>query len=156
MPDLLTHLCSAQLVRRGLFDRLFPLFALGAVLPDLLSRPAHILFPAAYPFVKPLHSPVLVVPCCALCALLFVRSVRREAFACLLAGALLHLALDACQKQLGPEYFWLFPFSWRGGWIGLFWPEQAIFALPATVAVTLLVSALRRKRRGVAAAPTGS
>lgn len=146
MPDLLTHLCSAQLVRRGLLDRLFPLFALGAMLPDLLSRPAHILFPAAYPFVKPLHSPLVCIPCCALLAFLFVPGIRRAAFACLLAGTALHLALDAFQRQLGPEYFWLFPFSWRSGALGLFWPEQALVFLPVTVAVTLLVSAWRRVR----------
>jgi hypothetical protein len=152
MPDLLTHLCAAQLLRRGLLARRFPLFALGTILPDIISRPIHILFPSAYPFVQPLHSPAVCAVYCALVSLLFVPPIRREAFACLLAGAALHLALDACQRQVGPEYLWLFPFSWRPGSIGLFWPEQALFLLPATLAATAAVSALRGRRARRAAA----
>jgi len=147
MPDLVTHLCSAQFARRGLFGRFFPLFTLGVILPDILSRPVHILFPSSYPFVQPLHSPAVCVLYCALIAILFVPALRRAAFACLLAGVVLHLVLDAFQKQLGPEYLWLFPFSWRSGCIGLFWPEHALFFLPITLAVTVLVT-LRRRRRG--------
>jgi hypothetical protein len=145
MPDLVTHLCSAQLARRGLFGRFFPLFALGAILPDILSRPAHILFPATYGFVHPFHSPVVCILYCAFIALLFVPALRRASFTCLLAGVALHLALDAFQKQLGPEYLWLFPFSWRSGCIGLFWPEQALFFLPVTLGVTAAVTAWRRR-----------
>lgn len=145
MPDFVTHLCTVQLARRGLFDRRFPLFALGAVLPDLLSRPVHILFPAAYPFVRPLHSPVVCVLYCVLLALLFVPASRRAAFACLLAGTGLHLMFDALQKQTGPEYLWLFPFSWRPGCVGLFWPEQALFLLPVTLGATAAVTAWRRR-----------
>ncbi|MEI6632502.1 MAG: hypothetical protein WCP22_01655 [Chlamydiota bacterium] len=152
MPDLVTHLCSAQLARRGLFGRCFPLFALGVMLPDILSRPVHILFPASYPFVQPLHSPAVCVLYCALIALLFVPALRRAAFACLLAGVALHLAFDALQKQVGPEYLWLFPFSRRSGCIGIFWPEQALFFLPITLAVTAAVTAWRRRR----GSPTGS
>ncbi|MEJ2745608.1 MAG: hypothetical protein P8123_08010, partial [bacterium] len=48
MPDLITHLCTAQIARRALRRIPFPLLALGVILPDLLSRPFHILFPATY------------------------------------------------------------------------------------------------------------
>lgn len=139
MPDLVTHLCAAQIARRGALDRHFPLFALGVILPDVVSRPVHILFPHSYSFVQPLHSPVVCALYCAIVALLFVPSLRRTAFACLLAGVALHLALDSLQKQIGPMYLWLFPFSWRSGSIGLFWPEQALFFLPVTLAVTAIL-----------------
>ncbi|MDD5555860.1 MAG: hypothetical protein PHN82_01285 [bacterium] len=145
MPDLVTHLCAAQVIRRLLRLRLFPLFALGAVLPDLLSRPAHILFPGTAPFVVAFHSPVVLLLCCLLASLLFARPIRRACLGYLAAGSALHLALDVMQKQICPVYYyWLFPFS-RWTWdADLFWPEQALLLLPVTIAVTALVTVLTR------------
>ncbi len=140
MPDLVTHLCAAQVTRRVFRLRFFPIFALGAILPDLLSRPAHIIFPSSYWFVVPFHAPFVCLLYCMLLSLLFSREIRMAGFFYLSAGVSLHLALDSLQNQIGPHYFWLFPFSWKSWWAGLFWPEQALFFLPVTIAVTILVS----------------
>ena len=140
MPDLVTHLCSAQLVRKLFRLRFFPIFALGVILPDLISRPLHIVFPPAYWFVVPLHSPIVCLLYCMLLSLLFSREIRRTVFLYLSGGVALHLALDSLQKQLQPTYFWLFPFSWKSWWAGIFWPEQALFMLPVTIAVTILIT----------------
>ena len=147
MPDLITHLCTAQIARR-MFRRIsFPLLALGVILPDLLSRPVHILFPATYWFVVPLHSPLVCLCYCAAISMLFSRRIRSACFLALCAGVVLHLAVDALQDQVEPTYFWLFPFSWKSWWVGLFWPEQALYFLPVTIILTALISARRSATR---------
>jgi Na+/proline symporter len=135
-------------VKRYFRIRYFSIFALGVILPDLLSRPFHILFPATYWYLVPFHSPIVCVLYCVLISLLFERGTRKPVFFCLIAGVSLHLAFDLLQNQMAPHYFWLFPFSWKSWWVGLFWPEEALFFLPVTVAVTLVVSLVSRARRG--------
>jgi hypothetical protein len=147
MPDLVTHLCAARILRRRVGAGFFPLFALGAVLPDIPSRPLHIIFPATYWFVAPFHSPLVCLLYCALLSLAFVPALRKPAFLCLCAGTALHLSLDLLQKQVCPVYFWFFPLSWKSWGIGLFWPDWALMALPLTIAVTAYV-AWRERARG--------
>jgi hypothetical protein len=145
MPDLLTHLCSAQIARKTFKLKFFPVFALGVILPDLLSRPFHIIFPAVYWYVVPLHSPLVCVMYCFLISRLFAKQIRKAVFLYLSGGVGLHLFLDLFQKQISPHYFWFFPFSWKSYWVGLFWPGQALFFLPVTVGVTILITYLFRK-----------
>jgi len=148
MPDLITHLCSAQVTRRLIRVRLFPVFALGAILPDIISRPVHILFPVTSWYVAPFHSPLVCLLYCLLLSLLFAPSIRRACFGWLCAGVALHLALDSLQKQVCPiYYFWLFPFSWWTWDADLFWPAQALLFLPVTIAITALVSIAGRRTR---------
>jgi len=125
----------------------FPVFALGVILPDLLSRPFHILFPSTYWFVVPFHSPLVCLLYCALISLVFAPGLRRICFLALFAGVALHLFLDSFQNQAGPVYYWLFPFSWKSGWFGLFWPEEALFFLPLTIMIALFVAWLTRRKR---------
>ena len=148
MPDLVTHLCVAQIVRRTFRLSLFSVFALGSILPDLLSRPFHIIFPSTYWYVAPFHAPVVCLLYCVLFSLLFARGIRKTCFLLLSGGVALHLALDLMQKQLEPKYFWLFPFFWKSWWVGFFWPEQALFFLPVTIAVTILISLLCLSHKG--------
>jgi len=140
MPDLITHLCITQIARRLFRLTSFPLLALGAIMPDILSRPFHILIPAAYWFVAPMHSPLVCLCYCSAISLLFARGIRRACFVSLCTGVALHLALDSLQDQVAPMYFWLFPFSWKSWWGGLFWSEQALFFLPVSLALTALIS----------------
>jgi len=146
MPDLITHLCSAQVVRRLCRLPLFPVFSLGVILPDLISRPFHILFPSTFWFVEPLHSPFVCLLYCALASLIFVPAIRKVCFFSLSGGVALHLFLDSFQKQIGPMYYWLFPFSWKSWWFGFFWPEDALFFLPVTVLITLLISWMMKEK----------
>lgn len=144
MPDLITHVCSAQLLRCVSRIGLFPVFALGVILPDLISRPCHIIFPRTYWYVAPFHSPLVCVLYCALISLIFVPGIRRACFFSLSAGVGLHLLLDSFQKQMGPMYYWLFPLSWKSGSLGLFWPEEALFFLPVTIAITAGITLFMR------------
>lgn len=133
MPDLLSHLLSGHIAgtalrsnRRGWLAVLL----LGVLLPDLLTRPIYILWPAAYWLVKPLHTPIGITLTCLALSAFFVRTQRNLALAMLFTGSGLHLLLDLLQKHLHGGYALLFPFSWRSFEFGLFWPEETLWGLP--------------------------
>ena len=149
MPDLVTHLAGGYLVKK--FTRLsrgVVLLYLGALLPDLASRPLHIVCPAIYPATQPLHSPVGAFLYCWLISLFFRSDQRKSVFFLLFGGSLLHFVLDMFQRHLVGGYLWLFPFSLRPFSFGCFWPEDALRVLPYTflmVLIVFLISAWRKK-----------
>ncbi|MCR4439937.1 MAG: hypothetical protein QHJ34_11275 [bacterium] len=131
MPDLTTHLAFTHLVSRPvrLGSARVPLYV-GALLPDLLTRPLYILHPPAYYVVYSLHTPVATSVVILLFAELCAEEIRRRVMAGLFAGVTLHFALDLLQRQLGSGYYCLFPFSWKSFALGLFWPEESLRAVP--------------------------
>lgn len=151
MPDLVTHLASAYLLKK--FTRLsrgVVLFYLGALLPDLLSRPLHLVWPVIFPATQPLHSPVGAFLSCWLISLFFRSDQRKSVFFLLFSGSLLHFCLDILQRHLLGGYLWLFPFSVQPYSLGCFWPEDALSVLPYTLLVVLivyLISAWWEKKR---------
>ncbi len=68
MPELVTHISAAYIVSRGTksITQTAALFYLGAILPDLLTRPVNILLPPLYWFVRPLHTPLALTMVCLL------------------------------------------------------------------------------------------
>ncbi len=141
MPDLLSHWAAGRLVG-GRGGTGF-IFLLGALLPDLLTRPVYILWPGAYWFVKPVHTPVGIVLSCLAVSGLFVARQRKRVFLWLTAGAFLHLFLDLFQRHLVGGYALAFPFSWKSWEIGWIWPEQTLFLLPVWL---MLVAGLAWRR----------
>jgi hypothetical protein len=131
MPDLLTHLMIAQGCRKlGNGCSLTSCFLIGTVLPDLLVRPFHIMWPSLFWFVMPLHTPVGLLLVCAFTSQFFRPPRQKLAFYNLLGGAALHLFLDLFQKHIKSGYLWFFPFSWSTPEIGLIWPETSLYLLP--------------------------
>ncbi len=151
MPELVTHISAAYLVRRGTksIAQTAALFYLGVILPDVLTRPVNILLPPLYWFVRPLHTPLALTMVCLLLSYFFAETVRRKVFLSLIFGAYFHLVLDLFQKAIGPAYPWLFPFSWRSFQIGLFWPEDSLVLLPVwgLLGIVLVVRGLMRGRK---------
>ncbi len=146
MPGLATHVLAAYLVRGAAGIRPLALFLLGTMLPDILSRPLFFVIPGLYWFTKPFHSVFVAVLVCLLFSYFFPEEGRRQAFKILLAGALLHLFLDLLQISIYPGYRWFFPFSAYSFSLGLFWPEEALLALPF-LALASLILRLRSNRR---------
>jgi hypothetical protein len=150
MPDLVTHTAIAHLMRRPSGWRhsaksdaaMRLMFYLGAMLPDLPSRPAYIVFPSLHDWVVAFHTPVGMLFTCAFLSLLFERPLRKKAFGWLFLGAVLHFAVDCLQKQVTGNNFWLFPFSWKNFGIGLFWAGEAMAFVPVWIALVLLVELL--------------
>jgi hypothetical protein len=140
MPDLLTHLMIAEGCRRGARGGLLTVwFLVGTVLPDILTRPVNILFPALSWFCMPLHTPIGLFFVCLLISRCFPVVERRSVFGNLLGGTALHLFLDLFQKHIGDGYYLLFPFSWWSFEVGLVWPEDSLYLLPLWIGVGLVV-----------------
>ena len=148
MPDLVTHMAAAYfIVRSSRFRRYRIFFYLGTILPDLLSRPIHILRPQWYFFSIAVHTPLFILVCCLLTAELFPSFRRRTVFGYLFVGVLLHFLLDLLQRHLGDGYYWLFPFSWQTFEFGLFWPESSLAFIPLWAAIILLIEWAFYRRR---------
>ena len=150
MPDLATHLASAYIAGRFVsFRRLTVYFYLGALLPDLVSRPLHIIFPSMFWVAQSFHSPLVVFLFCWLISLFFRFDQRRKIFLALTAGSVLHFLFDLTQKHLVAGYLWFFPFSLNKYSVGWIKPDDFVCYLPLTllvVAAVYAVDALRKKR----------
>ncbi len=134
MPDLVTHIVGAYLVNRGWrIARGAAFFYLGAMLPDLITRPVHILFPRLLHAVAGFHTPFAIFLVCWLISFFFRTDQRKPVFWLLFAGSLLHFLMDLAQKHLTGGYLWLFPFSSRQFSWGFIYPEDSITFLPLTL-----------------------
>ncbi|HOO77458.1 MAG TPA: hypothetical protein PK636_04295 [bacterium] len=154
MPDLVTHFAGAWLAGRAAgLKRFAPVFYLGAILPDLVTRPIHIVWPRAFPATQPFHAPAVLFFLCWLLALCFRRNQRVRIFWLLYGGCLLHAAMDMLQKHLVGGYMWLYPFTTRTFSLGFVSPDRFVALLPLTLAAVLVAALLldlrrRRRRRG--------
>ena len=157
MPDLVTHVAVAHLLRRP-FDfkrrKTNPipfriLFYFGTILPDILTRPFYILFPVTKDWTVPFHTPFGMILTCILLTLLFESSIRRRVFINLLGGGFFHFFLDALQKHINEGIFWFFPFSWKSGGFQLFWADEIMNFIPVWIGLIILLETiifLRRKQ----------
>jgi len=153
MPDLVTHVAVGYGLQRGLWPRLSVWFLIGAVLPDILTRPFTILWPGSFWWTMPLHTPVGLLLICAAAAFLLGPGpgFNRSVFLNLSAGALVHVVLDIFQTHIAGSYFLFFPFSWRSIEAELVWPETSLYLLPLWIGLGLWLAMKEfRKRRGIA------
>jgi hypothetical protein len=147
MPDLVTHIAVAHLLKRPFEIRnpskdhapLRTIFYLGVMLPDLMSRPWYILFPPVKDWVLAFHTPLGMLLTCALLAMFFEKPIRKKVFYFLIFGTMLHFAMDCLQKQVTGNNFWLFPFSYRNFGFGLFWAGDAVAFVPAWIALVAVM-----------------
>lgn len=156
MPELITHSLVGYVVAKSFRKSRFVVIVLiGAVLPDVLTRVPYMVlgyvgdsFASYNDFFHSLHSPFPLLLVCLIISYLFAEEIRVKVFFGLLVGAGTHLFLDMMQRTiigLGyqklpiAEYSWLFPFSWHSFQIGLFWPEDSLYAVPVLVPCVLLI-----------------
>lgn len=150
MPDLVTHFTAAYLLKiPRRWSRFRVPFYLGAILPDLMSRPFYIVYPPAGYFIFSLHTPVILIVVCFLIAQFFEREIRSGVRANLLLGIALHFSLDLLQKTTIAGYFWLFPFSWKDLDLGLFWPHESIRLVPVWIGLVIALEAMLRLKKKI-------
>lgn len=154
MADPLTHLCTALLPKALIGGRHTGAFAIGAVLPDLLSRVPSMLVERAIVAGAPLpawsphpfsviHQPVGAAVTCVLLACLFREEDRRAVLGWLLGGAALHFAADVLQFHHGVGYHLWYPVStarFELGWIG---SESTVPLAPWLAALTAVAWGVR-------------
>lgn len=147
MPDLITHVALSHLVRRPFdltqkADTTAPfrfLFYLGTILPDILTRPWYILFPVSHDWTVFFHTPAGMLVTTGLLALFFESALRKKAFISISAGAGIHFLLDALQKKITGNDFWLFPFSWKSiGW-GIAWADEFMDLVPLWIGLAAVL-----------------
>lgn len=149
MADLVTHLAAVLLPAAVLPDRRWAVpLAMGAVLPDLLSRVPSLALEFVDRFLAvpevvfwpwgAMHEPIGVGLAVAVLAGRFATDQRRWVAGALLAGAASHVLLDVMQDHHGQGYFLLAPFSVRRfelGWVGA--QDTVHVALPLGIAAAL-------------------
>lgn len=154
MPDLVTHFSTAYILKlpHRWSSRVIP-FYIGAILPDLLSRPLFILFPQSDRIIFSFHTPAVMAVFCLLLAQFFEKRIRSAVRINLLLGIMLHFGLDLLQKQITSSYYWLFPFSWKSFDLGLFWPEDSVWLVPVWIALLVVIEFVflfrRRKKNPI-------
>jgi len=149
MPDLITHCLASRIILLGRLKKYLLLFALGTILPDVLSR-VPVLFMAgcyrcAWAFTV-LHSPLPLILFVLLLSLLFTN--KKQAFFSLFFGMVLHLGLDSLQKHISESYYWFFPFSFKTAEFGLFYPETSLYFILPLLLISLLIYTFELYFRG--------
>ncbi len=172
MPDLLTHSLVTLLVGRATSLAPLPLgwFLSGAIMPDFVARAPTILLgklvgpvlsPGDYGLVSfafsSLHTPIGFALVAAACVLALPERLvaplsRRSAWSYLMAGALLHIAVDTLQMQYSLPPMLLFPFSLWGLDIGFLGSEDSIYGWPVLIPLAAFVE--WRRRQAPRAAPS--
>lgn len=156
MPDLITHVALAHLIRRPFELRrknpdAFPLrvlFYLGTILPDILTRPWYILFPKTHDWTITFHTSAGAALVCGMLALLFKPGWQKKAFAFLTLGSILHFVLDSFQKQIIGNSVWLYPFSWKSFNYGILWAGEIMTYIPVwLVLVCVLETAIAMHKK---------
>lgn len=150
MPDLITHLFFSHLFKRPfeLFQKdrhILPfrlLLYLGTILPDILTRPWYIIFPATKQWTACLHTPLCAILFCLLLSQLFDPAIQKKVFINLATGTVLHFLLDAFQFQIIDSYFWLFPFSWKNVGYGLFNAGDLIPFIPLWILLIIILETI--------------
>jgi hypothetical protein len=161
MPDLLGHVAFARIVREVAPVRraggtgggpaspgMVACYYLGALLPDLATRPFHILMPTLSPFVEVFHSPACLVLLGIAWAGLFVPELRRRALVSVLSGIATHMVIDLVQRHLAGGYLLYFPLSFHRNSLGLLWPEETTTMLTPWLVLAAVAAAGGRRRRG--------
>lgn len=137
MPELVTHTIFAYLIRKRKWTPHFIIiFLIGAMLPDLVSRPFIILFGEFQYFFSIFHTPIALVLISYLISLFFSDDIKRKVFFILLLGVFTHLFLDLFQISVETGgYGWFFPFSKFDFQIGIFWAEDSLLVLQWTIII---------------------
>lgn len=144
MADLLVHYAAGRLVGLPLRDPVDKAaVALGALLPDLLTKTLMNVFHSGEEFAQPTHSLAGLAIACAFAATMFTRPV----FVWLYAGALTHLILDALKSDmLAPYGALLFPFSDAPTCFPVYRSVDSVYALPVALLVIAAIEIFEKRR----------
>jgi len=157
VPDLVTHLASALIPGVALRLDRAALLAFGSVLPDLAGRApligldlltsAGVAIPGWIgSAIGALHQPLTASLLAAVLSYALPERDRPAGALLIVAGALLHLGLDALQDYGGAGHALLFPLSPARFELSLFSPEATVPFAPFFLVIAAAVWAVRAGR----------
>jgi hypothetical protein len=146
MPDLITHITATHLATRipGLFkSKIYEyyqeyrlLIFLGALFPDIISKPLQYISTTLYNFSFPIHSP-LVVLFAAFVVTRFVYINNKKCSFFTIAGfSMFHIFLDNLQQGLNPGYQTFFPFSLKRYGLNVISSEMYLYLMGVMVVLS--------------------
>ena len=150
MPDLAVHLSAAAVARRALPGTAARMgLLLGTCLPDIGYKGLNVVLGVPRDLAIVADTPVGALLLSYIACFLFVEEERRAAFGGLVAGSLLHLLLDSCKAHLGVGGIIVgLPLHWEAYGLGLYSPEQSVYATVPAVALALGFEWWMRRREG--------
>jgi hypothetical protein len=106
-----------------------------------------------------LHTPITCLFVCLAIAQFFSSNIKKKALFLLYLGCVVHFVMDFLQCTIVgygftverlDGYHWLYPFSWLDFQFGLFWAEDAPYALLILIPIigSMYYNGLRRKMSG--------
>lgn len=147
MPDILTHLLITHLSIRTphLFNNKYLKFYydnrlmiyIGAILPDLISKPFQYISMSLYNLALPLHSPFCVTIICYIIALFIYIGDRTRTFIILFVFSMFHILIDNLQKGVNPGYQTFFPFSLKRYGFNIISSDVFLIILTVLIILTL-------------------
>jgi len=155
MPDWISHLLLGWVISELFNVRKKSLVLLGSILPDIIIKAytlsvfVPIRFDGFYWILYPLHTVAGVFLLSILASSLFVYS-KKNAFICILVGALSHLILDLTTKPLlyNIQGLVLFPLSWKAyNNLGILYSNQYWIAAIALFFAYITTVCLTKKFR---------
>jgi membrane-bound metal-dependent hydrolase YbcI (DUF457 family) len=157
MADLLVHYALNRAVSLGARNAVLgECLILGAVLPDVLSKPFDVVLRLGWATTAT-HAPLIWVALAYAAASLFREPLRPPAFLGLLLGSWLHLAVDLLRDAMGGGTIaLLYPFAFdQYEAVGLYCSDTSINLYPAALGLLVIAEILnaRRRRRALAGAP---
>lgn len=149
MPDLITHITVTHLAVRfpSLFkSRIYNYYSeyrlmifLGAIFPDLISKPLQYFSSSLYTFTLPLHSPFVVLSATFIFSRFVYINNKQTTFYTLAVFSLLHILLDNLQKGLNPGYQTFFPLSLQRYGLNIISSEVYIYIMFSAVLLSACV-----------------
>jgi hypothetical protein len=149
MPDILTHLLVTHLSVRiphvfsnkylqFFYENRFMIY-LGAILPDLISKPFQYVSMTLYNLALPLHSPFCVTIICYIIPAFFYIGNKTRTFFILWIFSMFHIFVDNLQKGVNPGYQTFFPFSLKRYGLNIISSDMFLVMLAVLIVLTLFI-----------------
>ena len=149
MPDLVTHILFTHIITRfpnliknkflNYYNEYKVLIFIGAILPDLVSKPLQFIYMGFYNFTLPLHSPFCVTLACILISNFFYVNNKKSTFYTLWLFSMLHIFLDSFQRGMNPGYQLLFPYSFERIGLNLISSEIFIYLVVVFLFISIMI-----------------
>jgi hypothetical protein len=162
MPDLITHIAASHLAVRfpSVFkNRIYKYYTeyrllifLGAMFPDVISKPFQYISSALYNFSLPIHSPFVVLIASFILTRFVYINNKKTSFYTLAVFSMFHIFMDNLQQGLNPGYQTFFPLSVKRYGLNIISSELYLYLMISMVIISAILELYlywKRKRKDI-------